>query len=74
MLICTRFRNRPTPALNVVRFVDRVGHPEPRLEAVLRRLGEAVRHAVIQALQIRQLREVRERLVGRARRRGARRR
>ena len=46
-------------------LVEGVGHPEPRLEAVLGRLGEAVRHAVIQPLQVGQLREFRERLVGR---------
>ncbi len=46
--------------------VERICHPEPRLKAVLRRLGEAVRHAMIEPLEIGELREVAKRLIGRS--------
>jgi len=62
VLICTRFRKRPTPGAQRRPLVDGVRESEARLEAVLRRLGEAVRQVVIEALQVRERREGRERL------------
>jgi type IV secretory pathway ATPase VirB11/archaellum biosynthesis ATPase len=46
-------------------LVDRVGHAQPRLKPILRRLREAVGHTVIQTLQVGELRELGDRLVGR---------